>query len=595
MLPHAPQFRAILALLLIFVVSLVGCNSHQSTLKTKKTPDLPQSAAFFKDIAEKSGVKFIHVLGNAGKYYYIESTPSGCAFLDYNNDGYQDIFLVQSGSSAPATTVLTRPFGALFLNQGDGTFKDVTSESGLDKNLGYGQGVAVGDYDNDGFDDLLVTAYGGNHLFHNLHGSGKFQDVTQSMGLGGLHDTGFATSAAWGDYDNDGKLDLYICYYSHWSYALDKPCYVGNTKLRDYCPPTVYPAVTHQLFHNTGQRFVDVSQQSGIAKVIGRGLSAAFLDYNGDRKQDIFVANDQTSCMLWRNNGNGTFTDVAEKVGCAYDGQGQLLAGMGIAMADYDHSGHQSLYISNFSSRANILYKNDGNYFMDVTDEAGLGFSHLKLLSFGCAFLDYDADGWPDLLTNNGHVQMQAGKREAGVPLKMRKQLLHNQGNGTFKEVNDASVLGDLNVPVIGRGLATGDYDNDGRVDVLAMSQNGPVQLFHNLVPRTHHWVSIQTIGTVSNRDGIGARLEIVAGGARQVAMVSGGSSYLSSSDKRVYFGLGKAARIDRISINWPSGTKKTWRALSPDKFYIIKESGELVGHIATSAGTTPNAKREGK
>ncbi len=573
-----------LCALTLCALNLVGCAPGQPSPDKIQVAASPANIALFEDVALRSGLNFKHVLGAAGKFYFIESTPAGCAFLDYDNDGDQDIFLVQSGSPAPGGKVRMRPFCALFRNQGNGTFENATGGSGLDKNLGYGQGVAVGDYDNDGFADLFVTSYGGNHLFRNRGGRGKFEDVTNALGLSKLHDTGFATSAAWGDYDNDGRIDLYVCYYSHWNHALDKPCYDEKTKLLDYCSPTRYPAVSHQLYHNTREGFKDVSQQSGISKVQGRGLAVAFVDYNEDGKQDIFVANDQNASMLWRNNGRGTFTDVADQVGCAYDGQGQLLAGMGVAVADYNRSGRESLYVSNFASRANILFKNQNSFFSDATQEAGLGFSHLKFLSFGCEFLDYDADGWPDLLTNNGHVQMQANKREAGVPLKMRKQLLRNKGNGAFEEVNDPARLGGLGVPVVGRGLATGDFDNDGRVDVLAMSQNGPVQLLRNRLLNNNHWISLQTRGTKSNRDGIGARIEIEAEGARQTVTVRGGSSYLSSSDRRVYFGLGKATKIARLTVIWPSGTRQSWENLLPDKFYVVSESkGVSKGHAPAS------------
>lgn len=581
---HHPNFLlriTTLFSLILVSINLTGCVSQQSsTVETKPKTDSVASA-LFEDVATSAGLNFKHILGGKGKFYFIESTPAGCAFLDYDNDGYQDIFLVQSGSAARPETVRTRPSCALFRNRGNGTFEDVTRGSGLDKDLGYGQGVAIGDYDNDGFDDIFVTAYGGNHLFRNT-GKDGFQDVTRSEGLDKLHDTGFATSAVWGDYDNDGKIDLYVCYYSHWNHALDKPCYDDRTKSQDYCSPTRYPAVSHQLYHNTGNGFEDVSKKSGISKVVGRGLAAAFIDYNEDGKQDIFVANDQNPSMLWRNNGNGTFTDVADQMGCAYDGQGQLLAGMGVAVADYNRSGRESLYVSNFANRANILFKNQSKFFSDATQEAGLGFSHLKFLSFGCEFFDYDADGWPDLLTNNGHVQVQANKREAGVPLKMRKQLLHNKGNGAFEEITDPAQLGDLTTPVVGRGLATGDFDNDGRVDVLAMSQDGPVQLFRNRLRNTNHWISLQTSGTKSNRDGIGTRIEIEAGGAKQTATVRGGSSYLSSSDRRVYFGLGKATKIERLTLIWPSGTRQTWRNILPDKFYVVSESKAITARRAS-------------
>ncbi len=496
----------------------------------------------------------------------------GCAFVDYDNDDYPDIFLVQSGSSEPVATVKNRPHCALYHNNRDGSFTEVTAGSGIDKDLGYACGVVVGDYDNDGYDDLFITAYGGNHLFRNRGGSGKFEDVTKSMGLDKPHGMGYATSAAWGDYDNDGKIDLYVCYYARWNYALNKECHAATGEI-DYCKPQLYEPVTHQLFHNEGKRFVDVSDKAGISKSKARGLAVTFVDFNDDGRQDIFVASDLAPSLLWRNEGNGTFREVATQVGCAYDGQGRAMAGMGIGVADYNRSGRQSFYVSNFSSLPNILFKNEGKgVYQDVTQQAQLGFTHLNFLSFGCAFFDYDADGWPDLIVNNGHVQMRQSEREAGVEHAQRKQLLHNQGNGVFREITEAAQLGDLSKTMVGRGLAVGDYDNDGRVDVLAVGQNAPTQLLKNRARNGHHWISFKTIGTKSNRDGLGARFELQAGGARQTAQVRTGASYLSSNDRRVYFGLGETKQITQVVILWPSGTRDVVKNLATDTFYTLTE-----------------------
>ncbi len=558
--------------LLLSVVALAGCPKNSLPPQTQSS-SASSEPALFKDVAVQSGLNFKHVLGASGHFHFIEQTPAGCAFLDFDGDGFQDVFLVQSGSSSPANTVKNRPLCALYHNNKDGTFKDVTRGSGLDKDLGYAQGVAVGDFDNDGFDDLFVTAYGGNHLFHNNKGSGKFEDVTVSMGLDRLHDTGYATSAAWGDYDGDGRLDLAVCYYGHWNYALDKPCRDDKTGKLDYCAPKTYEPVVHQLYHNEGNRFVDVTEKAGISKTKGRGLAVAWLDFNDDGKQDLFVANDGSAAMLWQNNGNGTFSDVAGKVGCAFDNQGHNIAGMSVSVADYDHSGRPSIYVSNYSHSPNILFKNEGGTFSDATQTANLAFSHLRFLSFGSEFIDFDADGWPDIISNNGHVQTLPTQREANVPLAQAKQLLQNKGDGTFREITDTARLGDLTHPIIGRGLAVGDFDNDGRVDVLAMGQNAPVQLFRNQTQNNgNHWVGFQTVGTKSNRDGIGAKLEIHAAGMRQTSYVRGGSSYLSSSDRRVYFGLGKASIIESVAIRWPSGTRETLHNLRADRYYLVKE-----------------------
>ena len=550
-------------------VSRSASNSVTSTAATDERSS-QESGALFKDVAAQAGLSFKHILGDTGRFYFIESTPPGCAFIDFDNDDYLDILLIQSGSSEKAATVHQRPHCVLYHNNRDGTFTDVTAGSGLDKDLGYGHGAAVGDFDNDGFDDLFITAYGSNHLFRNRRGSGKFEDVTQVMGLGKRHGYGYATSAAWGDYDNDGRLDLYVCFYSVWSQSIDKPCLNEATKQPDYCHPKFYDPVTHCLYHNEGKRFVDVSDKSGISKAKGRGLSAAWTDYNNDGRPDIFVANDVTPSMLWKNNGNGTFTNVAAQMGCAYDGEGVGIAGMGIAIADYDRSGRESLYISNFSGRPNILFKNHETHFEDVSAQANLGFSHLKFLSFGCEFFDYDADGWSDLITNNGQV-FASGE-------KQRKQLLHNEHKGTFREITNKNELGDLAEPMRGRGLAIGDYDNDGRLDVLAVAQNASAQLFHNQVKNGNHWISFKAIGTPSNRDGIHAHFALQSANGRQIATVSGGSSYLSASDRRVYFGLGSATKVNEVTIRWPSGTSEVLKNLTADTFYTVTE-GRGVTH----------------
>jgi len=527
-------------------------------------------------------VNFTHTTGATGKFYYIENLPAGCAFLDYDNDGWLDIFLVQSGPSDPPSQVKDRPHCALYHNNGDGSFTDVTAGSGLDRDLGYGYGIAVGDYDNDGYDDLFLTTYGHNFLFHNEKGTGKFTDVTGPMGLGKVHSAGYATSAAFGDYDNDGRLDLYVCYYAPWTWQTDKTCRDRQGR-RDYCAPQIYDPDTHRLYHNEGSRFVDVSEKAGITKAKGRGLAVAFLDADGDGRQDIFVANDLTPNMLWHNNGNGTFTETASQAGVAFSEGGALMAGMGIALADYDHSGRESLFVSNFSGMPNTLYKNlDGGLFRDVSVLSGLALPHIPFLAFGCEFLDYDADGWPDLFIANGHVRIYGDPNVTEATYKERKQLFHNAGNGAFTEITDPAQLGDLGVPTVARGLAVGDYDNDGRLDALVNNQNGPAQLFRNADRSGRHWVRFKTIGTKSNRDGLHARFTLTAGGVKQTATVRAGSSYLSASDRRVYFGLGTATTIEKVEIVWPNGGRDLLQNLTPNASYIVTEGRGVTGRQPT-------------
>ncbi len=536
--------------------------------------------------AEHAGIRFVHANGATGNHYFIEPMPAGCAFVDYDNDGFEDVLLIQSGPSDPTETVRSRPHCMLYRNNGDGTFSDVTAGSGLDRDLGYGMGVAVGDYDNDGFDDLFITGYGRNHLLHNEQGSGRFADVTHKMGLDRVHSTGYATSAAFGDYDNDGRLDLYICYYSPWTWSLHKLCY-SPEHLPDYCVPDSYETETHQLFHNDGNRFTDVSEKSGITRSTGRGLAVAFVDYDEDGRQDIFVANDISENMLWHNNGDGTFTNQAVVAGVARDESGRRMAAMGIGVADYDHSGHESLFVTDFSNAPNTLFKNTGKgLFTDVSAASGVGPAHLAYLSFGCEFFDYDADGWPDLVTANGHVTEHINTQYPNVTYKERDQLYHNEGNGAFREVTEPAQLGDLSQPGISRGLAVGDADNDGRLDILILRQNSPAELFHNEDRSGNHWISFKTVGTKSNRDGLHTRFVLTAGGMRQMATVRAGSSYLSVSDRRVYFGLGRATRIERVEIRWPSGAIDLLRNVPPDAIYVVTEEKGITGRQPRARAT---------
>jgi hypothetical protein len=544
------------------VCLLTGC-AHRSPPR----PAAP--VGLFQDVAAASGIAFRHVNGAAGGFHIFETTGSGCALFDYDNDGWLDAFLVQSGP-LPGNPGLRR--NALYHNGGRSPlrFTDVTAGSGLE-DTGYGQAVTVGDYDNDGFADLYITGYGGNHLFRNLGGSGKFEDVTRRAGVGDT-DQGprYATSAAFGDYDNDGRLDLYVCHYCLWDPKKEKPCH-DTRGARDYCSPEVYDPEVHRLYHNLGGgRFRDVSRESGIAKGRGRGLAVAWRDFDGDGRQDIYVANDLTAAFLWHNLGGGRFRDVAVEAGCAFAENGMPLAGMGIGIGDYNNDGREDLFVTNFSNQPNTLYENEGHMrFQDVSMMAGVALPHMQFLSFGCEFFDYDADGWQDLIVADGHIQLHADTAAAGVTYSERKQLFHNEAGQRFAEVTTG--LGDLAVPTVSRGLAVGDVDNDGGLDILVNNQNGPAQLFMNRAPR-RHWISFRTLGTKSNREGRHAWITITAGGRRQTAEVRAGSSYASASDRRVYFGLGEASQVEQVEIRWPSGTRDTARHLAADTFYNATE-----------------------
>jgi hypothetical protein len=548
---------------------------------SRPAPTEPLKPGPFKEVAQSAGIHFVQNTGATGKFYYIESSGSGCAFFDYDNDGYLDVLLIQSGPF-PRLPGDTSPAShcALYHNNGDGTFTDVTAGSGLDRDLGYGQGVAVGDYDNDGYDDLYITAYGGNHLLHNEHGTGKFTDVTAKAGVGDTeHGPRYATSAAFGDYDNDGRLDLYVCHYSPWTAQSNVVCHTAHNQ-PEYCTPDVYDADVHLLYHNNGDgTFTDVTRKSGIAQVKGRGLGVAWLDYDGDGKEDLFVANDMNTQFLWHNDGKGHFTNDAGTAGCAFNVDGHVLSGMGVAVGDYDHSGNESLLVCNFSQQPNTLYQNRGRgLFADMSVPSGLAVPHMNFLCYGCDFLDYDADGWRDLIIANGHVAVHVAETTDGVTYAERKQLFHNDGNGHFSEITEN--LGDLNIQTVSRGLAVGDYDNDGRQDFLVINQNGPAQLFHNENRNGNHWISFKTIGVRSNRDGYHAKLTIHYGKQHDFAEVRSGSSYLSHSDSRVYFGLGAATRIDTLEVRWPSGTRETVRGIAADHSYVLTEGRGITGTL---------------
>jgi len=512
----------------------------------------PESSSIqFRDVTEQAGIHFVHNNGAFGKKYLPETMGPGVAFIDYDNDGWPDIFLVNSMDWPGHGQKHSTP--KLYHNNHDGTFTDVTHKAGLDVEM-FGMGVAVGDYDNDGYDDLFVTAYGENRLFHN-NGNGTFTDVTQKVGLQGPKE--FSTSAAWVDYDKDGHLDLVVANYVQWTPEADLYCTLDG-KSKSYCTPESYKGTAVRLWHNHGNgTFEDVTQKSGLGDATSKTLGVAVLDYDNDGWSDLLFSNDTQPNKLYRNNGNGTFSEKAVVAGVAFSEDGVARAGMGVDAADYDHSGYTSLLITNFSNQMVSLYHNEGKgLFVDEAPRSEIGRASLLTLGFGCFFFDYDLDGWPDVLIANGHVDDDIQKVQANVSYAERPHLFRNVGKGKFEEVTK-SVGAAFAAPRVGRGAAFADINNDGRLDLLLSTNAGPAYLFRNEVqgtPAANRSLRIKLIGTKSNRDGIGAVVKLTSGGETQTELLRSGSSYLSASELVLTFGLGQRDKADSIEIRWPRG-----------------------------------------
>ena len=533
----------------------------------------PSGPIEFTDVTAQAGIHFQHNSGAFGKKYLPETMGSGACFLDYDNDGWQDILIVNSMDWPAHKSGKSYP--ALYHNNKDGTFTDVTRQAGLAVEM-YGMGCAVGDFDNDGFDDVYITSVGGSHLFRNL-GNGKFADVTSKAGVS---DPGFATSAIWFDYDNDGKLDLFVSHYVEWSLDKDQYCSLDG-KNKSYCTPEAYKGESVTLFHNKGNGvFENVTSRAGLHDPTAKSLGIAMLDYDDDGWMDLFVANDTQPNKLYHNNHDGTFTDNAVLLGVAYGESGTKRAGMGADAGDYDHSGRQGLLVGNFTNEGMALYHNDGSgLFSDQSSSSGVGAASMKSLTFGGLFFDYDLDGWLDIFAANGHVADDISVMQPTVQYAEVPHLFHNKGNGKFEDV--ASRLGPaLRRPVVGRGAAYGDFDNDGDLDLLLTSNNGPARLLRNDNGNKNDMLKIKTVGTRSNRDGIGAKVTLTTNkNVRQFAMVKSGSSYLSQSELPLTFGLGKPeeGKIVSLEIVWPSGRKERLTAIKPNQFITLQEGKGIV------------------
>jgi enediyne biosynthesis protein E4 len=520
----------------------------------------------FVDVTGSAGIHFQHNSGAYGGKLLPETLGSGCAFLDYDADGWQDILLVNSmdwpGHKRQRTTL------KLYHNNRNGTFTEVTKAAGLDVEM-YGMGVAVGDYNNDGFPDLFITCVGQSHLFRNT-GKGTFVDVTKPSGLEGK--TGLSTSALWFDYDRDGFLDLFVCNYVRWSAEHDVFCSLDG-KNKSYCTPEAYRGDTCWLYHNRGNgTFEDVTASSGIFDSSSKSLGVAMLDYDQDGWPDLLVANDTQPNKLYRNLHNGKFKDIAVEAGLAFSSDGKARAGMGVDVADFENSGKPGIVITNFDNEMIGLYRYQGKGYDDVAMQTGLGAASRNTLGFGCVFFDVDLDGLQDIAIANGHIDETVRHIRGNVGYAQPPQLFHNLGAGKFQDIAD-EVGGGFDTPKVGRGLAVGDFDRDGDLDVLLTTNNGGAYLYRNDISNGNRSMRFKLVGTQSNRDGIGAVVRAFVGGQQQTRVVRSGSSYLSQSELPVTFGVGKAEKVDRVVIDWPSGRSEEYRNLSSGKTFQVTES----------------------
>ena len=520
----------------------------------------------FSEITTESGLNFIHNNGAFGKKYLPETMGSGCAFIDYNQDGWVDIFLVNCKDWQEHKTGKSQT-PALFQNQKDGTFKDVTTDVGLNVNV-YGIGVAVGDYDNDGDDDIYLSCLNDDKLFRN-NGNGTFKDVTEEAGI---TNPGFGTSCAWFDYNLDGFLDLYIANYVEWTIETDIYCTLDG-KNKSYCIPKSYSGQASMLFRNRGNgTFVDVSRIAGVSDPESKSLGVCILDYNADGLPDIFEANDTQPNKLYQNNGDGTFIEVGMLTGVAFNENGVATGAMGVDAGDYDNSGKESLIIGNFSNEMLNLYKNEGDFFIDDAPIAKIGQSSLLTLTFGCFFFDFDLDGKLDIFTTNGHVETDINLIQSKVSYPQPPHLFRNLDGSSFTDVIE-KVGNDLLKPVVGRGTAYGDIDNDGDPDILVTTSNGPVHLYRNDGGNRHNWLKIKLVGQKSNRNGLGTRIEVISATGTQTRTLRSGSSYCSQSELTVFLGLKNDHVIDKIKVEWQSGNTNILENLKANQEISIKES----------------------
>jgi enediyne biosynthesis protein E4 len=523
----------------------------------------------FTDVTASAGIKFMHNTGKTGKKYLPETMGSGVAFLDADGDGWPDFLLINSKDWTPRGR---KSIPALYHNNRNGTFTDLTAGSGLDVEM-YGMGVAIADYDNDGREDVYITALEGDRLFHN-EGGGKFRDVTASSGI---RNASFGTSAAWLDYDRDGKVDLFVANYVQWDAKGDLWCSLdGATK--SYCTPESYKGNKSRLFHNLGGgKFEDVTDKARLGDPTSKSLGVTVLDYNGDGWPDIFVSNDTQPNKLYRNNRNGTFVEEGLPAGVAFGEDGVARGAMGADAADYDRSGRPHLLVGNFSNQMLGLYHNEGTgLFVDEAPTSTVGRASLLSLTFGVFFFDYDLDGYPDIFSANGHIDEEINRVQPKVQYRQAPLLFRNLGQRRFENVT-AAMGPEFNRAVVARGAAYADYDHDGDLDLIISTNNGPAYLFRNDGGNQNHWLNIRLIGARSNRSGIGAVVRIDSASGKQWNMVRSGSSYCSQSDLAITFGLGADARATRVEVEWPSGVKQQFTDIAANQFLKIQEDRGII------------------
>jgi hypothetical protein len=549
----------------VLVLSLTAIGSMFSSKLTAQ--NARTAPVEFTNVSAAAGIKFKHFKGNNGISINREEFGPGVCVADFDGDGWQDIYFVNGRDLyGRGISVLN----ALYRNNRDGTFTDVTEKAGM-PGTGYGLGCVWGDFDNDGFPDLFVTQFGKNVLYRN-NGNGTFTDITDKAGVGGLESGAFHSGATFFDYDRDGWLDLYVG--SYVNLGDKRYCKLGD--VLSSCAPSEYKGSPDALYHNNHDgTFTNVAQVAGIYQPQGKNLSVQAGDYDNDGWPDLFVANDGLNAYLYHNEHNGTFKEIGLSAGMAVTSRGTVMAAMCISLGDYDNDGKLDLYISDFQRSSDHIWHNDGKGFFDeVSDEAGITRPTRDVLSFGGGFFDYDNDGWLDIFIANGHVYPEVEQATPGTHYRQINSLFHNEGNGKFIEVRKSSGAG-FETPYVGRGVAFADLDNDGFMDVVIANNGDSPLVLHNTGRNGNYFLNFKLLGKKSNRDAMGARVRVVAGTVSQIREIAGGGSYLSQSDLRANFGIAKAKRAEIVEIIWPSGQRQTFRDVETDKFYLVEEGND--------------------